>query len=489
VTQLVIRAAVRGTATDLRGLLRDAAAPDAVERILDRLSRSLDCQAVVAGPDDASGEHSPRQLSAEVEAVAAGRTGAVATLVDGRAAHLLPCGGQAPREVLVVVANRTGTAFSPAQLTLLADAAVALGLAWQARVTRERQLRLDVAEARNRETVLHLLMVGATAGARKAAAALGPRLPDMVRIHLVDCAGRSVVETARWCARQSGGTAWVVRCPVYRRHVIVIAAADTDALTARLRDLAAGDTAYHVGSGHVVPLSDTASGYQQAFHALSAARQRPDRHASFRARGDLCDLLAEVGAGWAAQTLAPLAAYRPPRPQDPGAEELIATLGSWLSFGSLASRQLKIHRNTLAARLRLISTLLDAQLEEVSAQAHLYLALRLHGPPGDPEVTLPELLARSEARHWAHRQLAALRSDPHLVGTLQVWLAHRAHLPATASALGISPSGLRKRLLRIESLLQRSLLTSPSARHDLFLALAATTAERSVWPPDTHEER
>ena len=55
--------------------------------------------------------------------------------------------------------------------------------------------------------------------------------------------------------------------------------------------------------------------------------------------------------------------------------------------------------------------------------------------------------------------------------TLRAWLASDGRLDSTATALGISVPGTRKRLLRLEGVLERSVLNGPSARYDLWLAL------------------
>jgi DNA-binding PucR family transcriptional regulator len=131
-----------------------------------------------------------------------------------------------------------------------------------------------------------------------------------------------------------------------------------------------------------------------------------------------------------------------------------------------------VHRNTLAARLRLIGSLLGVELAEVATQARLQLALQVvDAPGGDSDPPLEQLLTRPEVRHWAAQQRAPLHgADPRLVDTLRTWLDHRAQIGATATALGVSASGVRKRLGRVEQLVQRSLLDSPSARYDLCLA-------------------
>ena len=466
-------------AAELRSLLHAVTAPDGERIIVSRLARRLTGRVAVVEASTA-GDAVPAAIVADLTAVSDGRAAAVSTQVDGCPAYLLPIGAGAGSPVLMVLGSEPGQRFCAEERDLLTAAAACIGLVRQARAARHRQIRLEVAEAHNREAVLHLLMVGATAAARRAAAALGPRLPDMVRLHLVECAGRRVDDAARRAAA-SADTAWIVRCPVYTRHVIVIAPAEDATVAGMLREMAADDPAYHVGSSLAAPLGKVASAYRQAFHALSVARHRADRYAGFRARGELSGLLVEVGAGWAARTLAPLLSYRPARPQDPDADELIATLTSWLDFNSRAARHLKVHRNTLAARLRQIGSLLGDDLAEVPTQARLALALQLRGGPGDPTVTLDELLASPECRSWAEHQLEPLRgSDPRLLDTLRAWISHRAQIAPTAEALRVSASAVRKRLLRIETLTQRSLLDSPSARYDLALALEGCDPARST---------
>ncbi|RBL82205.1 PucR family transcriptional regulator, partial [Streptomyces cavourensis] len=57
--------------------------------------------------------------------------------------------------------------------------------------------------------------------------------------------------------------------------------------------------------------------------------------------------------------------------------------------------------------------------------------------------------------------------------TLRTWLACEGRIGPAAAELGISVPGARKRLTRLETLFQRSLLRPPSARYDLWLALRA----------------
>lgn len=378
----------------------------------------------------------------------------------------------------------------PGAATLLADAAVPLALVLRAEEAARREERAALAEARAREAVLHLLMNGRTSTAHQIAGALGAPLPEPMRMYVVECRTGQRGEVARLCGELTGGRAWIVRCPVYVRHLIVLvpvrpaagpagAPGDHDPLAAALVGVAP-DCA--VGASGELGLREAPAAYTQAFHALAVARGRAARHARF-GPGPEPELAAHgVGADWARGLLAPLHAYEPRRPQDPGAQELRATAHAWLNFTSHATRLLKLHRNTLAARLRLIETVLGLDLARLGDQAALSLALRLTPGGGPPHAEagpsaglagLDSVLRDPRLTAWARAHLRPLRgpdAPPGARETVRTWLAHDAQLAPAAAALGISVPGARKRLTRVEALLERSLLQSPSARHDLWLA-------------------
>lgn len=470
---------------EVHALLREVDAPDGVHRIVSRLARRLNCSAALIGPNGAvlgTLRKVPRTLLADLTAVADGRIGAVSATVDGRPTSLLPLFGMPPHPVLVARRHVGGEPFAPADRVFLSQATVPLGIAWRVREVRLLQRRLEQADARNREAILHLLQAGSVAGARRAASALGPDLPTELRIHLVESVDTPVSKVLRWCRDMAGRSAWAVRCPVHTRQIVVVARADADGVLSALRARAASEPGFYVGSSQHAPLTEFGSAYRRARHALSIAHHRPDRHAGFHSRDELADILTGIGAQWANETLAPLLTYRPARPQDPNSEELQFTLGSWLAFGSLATRHLKIHRNTLAARLRLIGSVLRMDLDDVKAQAQLHLALQLAGPSQEPRTSLAEMLSRPEVRYWAERQIERLRGvDPALRETLRTWLNQRANIADAAAVLGISGSGVRRRITRIERLIQRSLLDSPPTRHDLFFALAVADGAAQPW--------
>ncbi|MFJ4776927.1 PucR family transcriptional regulator [Streptomyces sp. NPDC088762] len=389
----------------------------------------------------------------------------------------------------------------PGAATLLADAAVPLALVLRAEEAVRREERAELAETRAREAVLHLLMNGRMSTAHQIAEALGPSLPEPMRLYVVECRTGQRAEVARLCEELTGGRAWIVRCPVYVRHLIVLVPADPadpagasrdhDPLAGALAGVAPDCT---VGASGQLGLREAPAAYAQAFHALAVARGRAERHARFGPGPELELAARDAGAGWARTLLAPLHAHEPRRPQDPGAQELRATAHAWLNFTSHATRLLKVHRNTLAARLRLIETVLDLDLARLGDQAALSLALRLtpgadraaeHAPvayaPGAGLPHLDAVLSDPRLTAWARAHLRPLTgpdAPPGARETVRTWLAHDAQLAPAAAALGISVPGVRKRLTRVEGLLERSLLRSPSARHDLWLAHRAEELAR-----------
>jgi DNA-binding PucR family transcriptional regulator len=289
-------------------------------------------------------------------------------------------------------------------------------------------------------------------------------------------------EVIRRCTELAEGSAWIVRCPVYSRHVIVVADSSTGGrrLDAAVASEVGGCV---VGTGDVVGLRDTSVGYEQAFHALAMARGQAQRFARFDKQVDLAAILGPQGLAWANTLLGPLITHVPARATDPDAQELAATARSWLSFSTAATRHLKIHRNTVLSRLGRIEELLGLDLGRMQQQAELDLALRVRASPRAPDesrsvdraVTLDELLQAPAVQHWTQVLLRPLRDDAsRLESTLRAWLNSDARLSTTAETLGISVAGVRKRVGRLEQILQRSLLHAPHARYDLWLALRAS---------------
>lgn len=371
----------------------------------------------------------------------------------------------------------------PLSQTLAAGAATVLGTSWLAERTRRTSRHLDSVDARTREAVLHLLMTRHPATAHRIASVLGQPLPDPARLHVIETTPTTRDTVLAYCRRWATPNTFVVPCPVHRRHVIVIEPAETprqDAtcLATAVIEHQPGCT---VGTSDVVALTDIPTGYEQASHALAVARGLPRRRAGFDATLDPATLLGPAATTWAHTLLAPLTRHVPARATDPDAEQLTATLRSWLSSSTAAARQLKIHRNTLRIRLERIEELFGIDLDHTDQQAPLALALRTvaipRAPdPAGPVPTLDDLIRQPALVHWADTILRPLREAPNatqLDATLRAWLDADTRLSATATTLGISIPGTRKRLQRLEQLLQRSLLHAPHTRHDLWLALRA----------------
>ncbi|MFC6023290.1 helix-turn-helix domain-containing protein [Plantactinospora solaniradicis] len=397
---------------------------------------------------------------------------------------------------------------------LLADAARTLSLCWRlAEADRNRQ-RIVAADAHGREAVLHLLMVGDVPPARRVASALRPALPDVLRIGVVECVGQQRYEVAAEIERALSGRAWVVPCPVRSNHLIALMPSEptgrsggrTDPADRLGQRITARVPRCRVGMSEQVPLHDTATGYEQAFHALAVARAAPEGYARFDRQSDLAPLTGADGYAWAHDLLRPCLFHVPARRADPGAPELLGTLSSWLTFDRAASRHLKIHRNTLAGRLRLLNSLLGLDLFRIRDQSAAWLALRLRGTqgpaagaaavPGGTTATagatatagtattagttatadaLDRLLAAPAVTTWARVRLRPLERDDRsaMLDTVRIWLDAETNLAATSATLGISPSATRKRLYRAEQALGRSLLDVPSVRHELWLAMRA----------------
>ncbi|MFJ9637196.1 helix-turn-helix domain-containing protein [Streptomyces sp. NPDC101178] len=414
-----------------------------------------------------------------------------------------------PQSTAPLLAVVTPRPVAAGLATLLADALMPLALCREAETVARKRRRVELAESRGREAVLHLLMTGQLSIAHQVAGALRPRLPDPVRVCVVECSGGSRDEVARVCAEADGGRSWIVRCPVYARHLILVmpAAYEEAAPTATDETVAALVAECVVGVSERLPLADTATGYRQAFHALAVARELPGRHVRFGAAPEPALVVGPAGRRWAEALLAPLLTHAPRRAQDPGSQELAATAASWLAFASHATDHLKVHRNTLAARLKLIGELLGLDLHRLADQAALDLALRIRATPtpvctpetdggeapgkcdggeapghrdgekasgqrdGGAAHDLDEVLRRPAVQEWAARQLEPVSGAAE--ATLRAWLGCEGRLGPTAAELGISVPGARKRLTRLETVLQRSLLRPPSARYDLWLALRA----------------
>lgn len=478
--------------------IQRAARKGGTRALLQWLARRTGARIALSGPDD-----TPLATGDDVgaEPWAGAEPSALARRVAGElCARALTTLSVVEQDVSVVAVGLNGAGDRPGPVLtavtagpapehlprLLADASSALDLCWREERAETQRLRLELAEARNREAVLHLLMNGHVSTARQVADVLGPDLADVIRYHVVATAPDLKPALARRC-RELRPDAWVIPCPVYDDHIAVLVPSEPgtppDAPSTFATAVTSATDECLVGVSDVVGLRDAAVGYGQAVHALVTARTRAQRWALFSHHPDPALVIGAPVRDWARQFLEPLRTLVPQRLQDPDSIELTVTAKSWLGFSSGAASLLKIHRNTLAARLRHIERLLDLDLDRLADQSLLALALRTEtGPqiPGAPPGTradalcaLDELLRRQAVVDWALRLLRPLDDAPDAARTLAAWLRHDARLTPTAQELSLSLTAVRKRLARIEELLDRSLLRPPTDRHELWLALRA----------------
>lgn len=457
-------------AEDALALVRLVNGPGAVGAVLEWLARRTGgAAALISGAGSVLAAAPSRPARAVVLAVAElhrrGAPSGVTGGEHGRTVHMAALG----RDPYLTLEGGGDDRYG----TLLTDAARLLELSLRSEEYTRARYRMDQARAQGREAVLHLLVGGSVTLAHRVAGAMGDRLPGLLRVCVVESSVRDRSAAAARLERVAEGAAWIVPCPVRSRHLIALIPAEAHRWE---QDVLEEMPECRIGASADVALRDTASGYEQAFHALAVARGAPGRWSRFNRQDGLAPLLGSEGARWATDLLGPCLAYEPARRSDPGADELLGTLASWLTFGTGAGRHLKIHRNTLTARLRLVEHLLGFDLLTcVAQQSAVWLALRLRSPHTPPTAgcptDLPALLATPAAQTWARARLAPL--GPAGVDTVCAWLRADTRLSEAAAALGISPPGLRKRLVRAEELMGRSLLHAPSDTYELWLALKA----------------
>jgi hypothetical protein len=383
-------------------------------------------------------------------------------------------GGHGNPALLVTSRTQLGWDAGP----VIAHAAALLGLRWSADQREQADVKI-------RESVLHLLMNAEVGPACQVAGAMKPDLAEVVRLILVEGPAAARGAIANRLEAACGGTAWIVRCPVYRHHVIVLSPVndpEDDSAEDFMRVLrSAAADAVAVGVGDPVGLRDTPAGYEQAYHALAVARHLPERCARYTVAGDMAAVVPQEARLWAREILAPLLEYEPARERDLDGAQLRMTLQSWLIFREGAASHLKIHPNTLAKRIQRIGAILGRDLSSLDDQAELNLALKMLHRPGPQAAGSPpdlgELLRAPAVLQWARILLAPLEESPEMLETIRAWLGARESAEAAADLLArtssnpVSGRHVRRRIQQAERILGRALAGGPSARYDVLLAL------------------
>nr|WP_255429942.1 helix-turn-helix domain-containing protein [Streptomonospora sp. PA3] len=273
----------------------------------------------------------------------------------------------------------------------------------------------------------------------------------------------------------------MLRCPAYDSHLICLVPDDGEGdggLGALLRSLVCDEPRYALGLSEPQSLQATADAYEQARHALAAARHTPDRTAHYHGHAPLARLLPRSQAlAWARAFLAPIGAL-------PRLTVDVTRLA--LNFPrSGVARLLGISRNTVTAHLRRVEETLGLDLHDVHTRADLTLAMTVAGLPDpdggvplgtDPPPSLEVLLATEEAATWARSFLRPLDDDAHrhLVPTLRTWIECDTDAQRTARTLDMSRTTVRAHLRTAERLFNRDLLAPGPGTHDLVHALRVT---------------
>ncbi|MFB7966335.1 helix-turn-helix domain-containing protein [Streptomyces rubiginosohelvolus] len=181
-------------------------------------------------------------------------------------------------------------------------------------------------------------------------------------------------------------------------------------------------------------------------------------------------------ARWAGSVLRPLTAAH---------QHLLLV---WLRTGSKprAATALGLSAGTVRARIRELSRLLRADLEDATVQAHLLLALRAPAPHDNDDAdadsgngngparleTLPAgLLDTEAARSWARGLVGGL--EPHLRIALTCWLGHHARTAPAAAELHVHRTTLANWLTQCAEHLAQN-LGDATVRAEIHLALRAT---------------
>ncbi|WP_202966167.1 helix-turn-helix domain-containing protein [Streptomonospora alba] len=410
-----------------------------------------------------------------------GQVAAAATQVGAMHVRCELLRREAPRSVLVVAARSPLTREA---ITLASHTGTVVDALRRVRHADELADRYQHAADRLRAGIFMALMSGDVTLARRMTVGDVPPLlnAERVRLHLLYCPSPERDSIAQTYQDGSGyhGRSLMVRCPVYEPHLICLVPDDDPheggGLGAVLRSLVQENPHYALGVSEPQPLQATAEAYEQARHALAAARHTTGRTAPYHGHAPLARLLPRGQAdAWARSVLAPIDTL-------PRLTVDITRLA--LTFPRLGvARLLGISRNTVTAHLRRVEDALDLDLHDVRVRAELALALAVTGlpPVGDdagrlPERSLDALLSTEEAATWARTFLKPVENHAHrhLLPTLRAWVDAGTDAQRAARNLDVSRTTVRSHLRTAERLLNRDLLALGPGTHDLVHALRIT---------------
>ncbi|MFE4492133.1 helix-turn-helix domain-containing protein [Streptomyces niveus] len=422
--------------------------------------------------------------------LSSGQLAAAATDVGALRMRCEGLGTHEPRPVLVVAGSSEP---APEEAALIAHVGTALTLLRHAEDSERTWRDYQRKAGQLRFAVLQALLAGEPMLARRMTTGVVPPLLDAgrLRIHLLHCPPSERDRISRAQQDPSGyhGPDLMVHCPVFKEHLICLVADDDDDDEGEgeaegdrsgergrgqgefLRRLVRDNPRYALGVSGAHPLNATADAYNQAAHALAAARTAPDRVASYHGRTPLDGVLARRPAlDWARSLVRPLDSV-------PKTSVDVTRLALNMPRSAVAGL-LGLSRNTVAAHLRRAGDALGRDLTDVRCRATVHLALALTGSGSDgsaeaeggqPPPSLDDLLATERAGVWAGTVLRPLPARHRR--TLQAWIDANADAQRAAHALGISRNTVRAHLRAAEAVLGLDLLTVGTGIHDAVHAL------------------
>ncbi|MFB7915695.1 helix-turn-helix domain-containing protein [Streptomyces sp. NPDC056061] len=484
---------VQWQAGALEGLLREVRLQESrgggpgIRKVLDWLHRQAGVHVALVTDDTGTVESStagfPHEVLAPLAPLLARMSGGqLAAAVTRSGALHVRCealGPHEPRPVLVVAGPSKPT---PDAIALISHTGSVLALLRRAarsdRIWHDYQHRTH----QLRFAVLSALLSGEPLLARRMTTGAIPPLldADRLRLYLLQCSPEDRDKIVRAYQDPSGyhGSGLMVRCPVFKDHVICLLADDEEPDGSGMQLLGHAQTLHRlvhdnpryalgISGGH--PLHAAAEAYSQAAHALAGARTAPGRVAFYHGRTALAGVLPHQAAQEWARTLL--------RPLDTTMKTSTDITRLAMSMPRSAVAQLLgLSRNTVSAHLKRTEVSLGLDLTDVRCRAAVNLALVLSSSCSAPEPghdqpfsTLDDLLLTERAAAWAAALLRPLQARHRR--TLQAWIDANTDAQQAACSLGISRNTVRTHLRTAESVLGLDLLTAGTGIHDVVHAL------------------
>ena len=379
----------------------------------------------------------------------------------GDVLRLYGVGQMPPRKVLVVVLRDRAWTPQTGEAARRAERVLAL---WEAQRLAGEEDRAQAGTA-----VLHLLLDGQAAAARRVADLLGLS-SEVLRAGRVQVCAVSVrasrrgelVESLR---RRLGDDALVAAGSP--EDCVTVVTVDDDDLREALHELVAAEAGLYLGAGRPVALGSVADGYAEARAALVAAVDRPTRWAAYTPVVDVAFVLPEAAAHRWAHDLMEV-----PESWEPRQTALyLETTRLVLDYGvDRTVAQAGVAPETIRRRARAVATACGLDFRRQGDRIVLALAIHLlelkprtpvyEGPP----VTLGDLLGDDEVVAWARGLLDRFGGD--LLPVLVAWLECGMHTGPTAARLNLDVKTVRARLHRAEALGERLLITKPGRAGD-----------------------